>query len=404
MNITAALLRLPSMIARASLPLAVLVSTAQAETPPPLRTELTLTHVAADRWRADYAFAEPVSAVELGASVGQYRERAWRPLTPGVELVAMDGKESLRSASALSRLSVEISAHDDFTEGQYAPINRFSDGGWDFYLGFLEGSLTQGGHERRMDAVLRLQGLGEETVLAPGKRGAALEGYAYFGPSRPALMGIVNVIIDPQAPPWLREVIQETTAKVSTFYEQAFQRKLLDRPLVSIAVTGFDGAPGSISIKGGVAGGGLAYRLQGRGLIDDHPKKRQYVARLVAHEMAHLWQVSLKRGGVGENAPWIHEGGAEALMLVALRATGVLTEEERDQYARKLLQECDQLKDDVTVYRGLYACGFKRFEGYPMAPVPLWRALMARSEQTGEVYSEPMIRYILAGASEPSAR
>lgn len=375
--------------------LAALMGTAQAAAPAPLRTELTLTHIAADKWRADYVFAEPVTAIELGAQVGTYRKQAWRALTPGVELIAHDDSEGMRSASPLTKLSVEISAHDDFVEGQYAPIDRFSDGGWDFYLGFLYGALTQGTRERTMDAALQLRGLPGEAVIAPAKPGAELSGYAYFGPLKPARMGNVNVIIDPQAPAWLRDVLEDTTAKVSQFYEQAFQRKLIDKPLVSVAVVGFEGAPGSISIKGGAVGGGIAYRLQGAGLVDDHPKKRALMARLVAHEMAHLWQVNLTRGGIGGSDAWIHEGGAEAIMLEALRATGIFTEEASDQYAQGLLKECEQLKDDVTVNRGLYACGFKRFHGYAMAPVPLWRAMMTSSEGSGEFYSEPMIRTIL---------
>ncbi|WP_374562892.1 hypothetical protein [Ideonella sp.] len=391
-------MKLPSISWLAGTLLAALAGTAQAAAPAPLHTELTLTHVAADKWRADYVFAEPVTAVEWGARVGPYRQQAWRPLTPGVELVAHDGNEGMRSAAPLTRLSVEISAYDDITEGQYAPIDRFSDGGWDFYVGFLYGTPTQGGRERTMDAALHVNGLPGETVIPPSKPGTELTGYAYFGPVQPARMGNVNVIIDPKTPAWLREVLEQTTAKVSQFYEQAFQRKLIDAPLVAVAFVGLDGAPGTISIKGGVAGGGLAYRLQGAGLADDHPKKRSYFARLVAHEVAHLWQVNLTRGGIGDNDAWIHEGGAEAVMLEALRNTGIFTEEASDQYAQALLDECDRLQGDLTVYRGLYACGFKRFHGYAMAPVPLWRAMMAASEASGEVYSEPMIQAILKGA------
>jgi hypothetical protein len=378
---------------------AVIGTEAHAAGAPALPTELTLTHVSADQWRADYVFAEPVTAIDLGAQVGLYREKAWRPLTPGVELVAKDGHESLVSAKPLSKLSVEIRAYDDFDEAQYAPIDRFSDGGWDFYLGFLHGALSEGGRERNMAVTLRLDGLAGETVIAPIKPGTDLSGYAHFGAGKPVRQGRVDVIIDPQAPAWLRETLEQTTAKVSQFYEQAFQRKLSSVPLISVAVVGFDGPPGSFNIKGGVAGGGIAYRFQGRGLVDDHPKKRAYMASLIAHEMAHVWQVNLSRGGIGENDAWIHEGGAEALMLAALREAGILTEQESDQRAQKLLEECAQLGDDVTSYRGRYACGFKRFRGYAMAPAPLWRAMMDRSEASGEVYSEPMMQAILTAAA-----
>ncbi|QPF75018.1 hypothetical protein G8A07_20260 [Roseateles sp. DAIF2] len=393
-----------SISAFAGLLLAALIGTVHAAAPPPLRTKLTLTHVAADKWRADYLFAEPVTAIDLGAQIGPYRKMAWRPLTPGATLVADKDRESIRSAEPLTRLSVEISAYDGFDVGHYAPIDRFSDGGWDFYLGFLHGALSQGGRKRTMDVALRLKGLSGETVIAPIKPGGDLAGYAYFGPQEPVRMGNVDVIIDPKAPAWLREVLEETTAKVSRFYEQAFQRKLSATPLISVAVVGFDGGPSSFNIKGGVAGGGIAYRLQGGGLVYDHPKKRSYFASLVAHEMAHVWQVNLARGGIGENDSWIHEGGAEAIMLDALQATGIFSAEARDQYAQKLLKECEQLKDDLTVYRGFYACGFKRFHGFAIAPLPLWRAMMDSSEASGELYSEPMLRAILARGAQGAAR
>src|SRR4051812_33852 len=62
--------------------LVFLAGAAAAGTPRPLHTELTLTHIAADRWRADYAFAEPVTQLDLGARAGSYRQQAWRVLTP----------------------------------------------------------------------------------------------------------------------------------------------------------------------------------------------------------------------------------------------------------------------------------------------------------------------------------
>lgn len=372
-----------------------IMGTCGAATPAPLRTELTLTHVAPDQWRADYVFAEPVTAIDLGDLVGPYRQQAWHALTPGVELVAHDDHESLRSAKPLTRLSVQISAYGQVDPARFAPINHFSDGGSDFYLGFLYGALKQGGGDRAMDVRFQLVGLAGETVLAPSEPGTELNGYAYFGPQRPTRMGNVNVIIDPQAPAWVRQTIDETTAKVSQYYEQAFQRKLMQTPLITISMAGLEGPPRSLDMKGGALRGGIAYRLQGPGLVDDHPKKRIHVARLVAHEMAHLWQLNLTRGGVGEEDAWIHEGGAEAVMLEAMRSTGLFTQEASDLYAKALLDECEQLKDDTESYRGRYACGFKRYSGYPVAPVPLWRAMMARSESSGEFYSEPMIRAIL---------
>jgi hypothetical protein len=367
-------------------------------TPAPLATGLTLTHIAQDRWRADYSFAEPVSAIELGAPAGPYRKQAWHILTPGVTLAGEGDAEFLRSTAPLRTLSVEVQAYGQFSEGQYSPIDRFSDGGWNFYLGFLYGSAGGPGAARPMDVTLALRGLPGETVIAPSRPGTELEGYAYFGPQKPVRVGMADVIVDPQAPAWLRETVLDTSAKVSQYYESALGRSLRERPLIAVAVVDFEGVPGSLNIKGGAVGGAIAYRMAGRGLVEDHPKKRVHIARLVAHEMAHLWQMNVSRGGVGGDQPWVHEGGAEALMLEAVRATGIVTPESASQYGQALLDECARLKGDVHVYRGYYACGYTRFHAYPMAPVPLWRAMLRRTEESGEVYSEAMIRALVAGA------
>jgi hypothetical protein len=40
-------------------------------------------------------------------------------------------------------------------------------------------------------------------------------------------------------------------------------------------------------------------------LANDHPKKLDMLAPLVAHEMAHIWQLNTARSGAGEKDPWI---------------------------------------------------------------------------------------------------
>lgn len=358
----------------------------------PLRTQLTLTHTAPGVWRADYVFAEPVTALELGQQVGPFRSQSWRVLTPGVALLPHGSDEALVVArKPVKAISIDIMSYRPFAEGTYAPINGFSDGGSDFFLGFLYGELKQGARTREMQVDIALRGLAGETVLAPAKPGKELQGYAYFGPSRPLAAGIARTIIDPAAPAWLVEVLQDTTAKVSRFYETAFERPLTSVPLVSVALVGMDGKPGSISIKGGAIGGGVAIRLEGAGLQTDSPVKRQLFAALVAHELAHVWQQNVSRGGVGGTEPWIHEGGAEAIMLEAMRSTAIFTPEQADQAADKLLKECAALKGEVNVYRGFYACGFQRFRENKMPVLALWKAMMARTETTGAVYSSAMI-------------
>jgi hypothetical protein len=378
--------------------LAFLAGLAHAQEPAPIGVTLTLTHVLPDKWRADYVFSEPALAIELGKQVGGYRKDAWRVLTPGVSLVEESGSDFLRGDKAFTSLGVEISTYRPFAQGNYSPINRFSDGGSAIYLGFFTGTLRQENRTCPMAVKLRLNGLPGETVIAPDVAKPELDGYAYFGPAKPKAAGVANVILDPATPTWLVDVMQETTGKVTSYYDAAFQRKLDKAPLVMVAMIGFD-TPG-ISMKGGAVAGQVVYRLEGAGFKDDNPKKRKMVAELIAHELAHVWQLNVRRGGAGEAEIWVHEGGAEAIATKALAATGIWTEEDADSYADRLLKECAQLGDSVESYRGFYACGFKRFRGYDMDIVPLWKAMMETTETTGAVYSESMIKTILAKAAQ----
>ncbi len=371
-----------------------------------LPTRLTLTHTATDTWRADYVMAEPVTAIDFGAAaqVLEFRKKAWRVLTPGVTLVERDGKE-LASAGGkpFTTLSVEIGTYKPFAQGSYAAINRFSDGGSAFYLGFLQGMVHQDGSgaERDMLPTLTMHGLAGETVLWPTLRTPDLDGYAYFGPAKPGA-GLTNLILDPQTPNWLAQVMIETSAKVSQYYTTAFGRTL-ERPVpILIAVGGFDSS--GFSMKGGALGGQVVYRVEGNSLKKDSPAMRDMVRMIVAHEMAHIWQRNVLRGGVGEGEPWIHEGGAESLAIAALEHSGIWSAPQARQHADKLLAECGQLDHAVLSYRGWYACGFQRFHDYPLASPQLWKAMMAATEQSGAVYSSTMIETILAASGSAPAQ
>jgi hypothetical protein len=115
---------------------------------------------------------------------------------------------------------------------------------------------------------------------------------------------------------------------------------------------------------------------------------------LIAHELAHVWQNNVSRGGIGGNEAWVHEGGAEAIALAGLRGTGLFSEAEADAYAAKLIQECEALHGTVANNRGFYACGFKRFADYHLDIFELWKAMMETTDSTGSVYSSTMIEAI----------
>lgn len=333
-----------------------------AKTAAPVPATVQVTHVGPDTWRVDYRFSQPITAFKLDA-VGDYRQQAWIMRTPGMRLRSDEEADSLSAGGRpFTKASVEIRRFDGLVPKAYAPFMRFSDGGTAMFLGHLQGQAVRGSEPRAMATQIRVSGLASEQVIAPpfntlipgGERG-----YAYFGPANALPTGAAKVLLDPKTPDWMRETVLDVSAKLSRYYEQAYGRPLKSPLLTMLAIVGGD-APG-MSVKGGATLGQMAFRVEGSGIGRDHPLLRDHVSMLVAHEMAHIWQLNIVRGGIGEADPWIHEGGAEAMALEGLRHTGIWSEEKVARYHADKASKCEQLGNAVDSYDGIYACGLARF-------------------------------------------
>ncbi|HEY0586682.1 MAG TPA: hypothetical protein VGD52_11140 [Pseudoduganella sp.] len=372
---------------------------AHAEVAPELAVAVNVHHVAKDLWRVDYRFAQAVTAIKF-RSIGEFRQQEWKVLTHGMDMKSESGQDVIASnGEPFQSASVQIRTFDGWSPKEYVSFNRFGDGGTAVYLGHLQGAVQQGKKVLFMRPEFKLFGLAQENVIAPPNNSfGQLEerGYAYFGLAQAANAGAVQILIDPQTPQWLRETILDTSAKVSAYYEKAYQRQLKHELLIMVSVATFD-SPG-FSMKGGAirGQGQVSYRLEGKQLNVDHPKLRDYAARNVAHEMAHIWQLAVSRGGIGEQDPWIHEGGAEAMALDALVQSGVASEESSKDYRAKQAAACEKLGGAVDSYDGIYACGLVRFDKLGVGIVPLWRSMMAAAEANGDVYSQQMIDTIVS--------
>jgi hypothetical protein len=166
-------------------------------------------------------------------------------------------------------------------------------------------------------------------------------------------------------------------------------------PLVMGAV--MDTTKPGLSIKGGAIARQVVYRLEGQQLLQDTPKVRAMLMHLVAHELAHIWQTNVKRGGIGDDVPpWVHEGGAEALAIAALRGSGLISFDVAATKSRALIEECAKLKDETSSYRGAYACGFKRFADSGQDAARVWSAMINLTETSGRPYDPAMLETVVA--------
>ena len=358
-----------------------------------LVAEVRLSRIDEDTWRADYVFARPVTSLRLDR-VGNFRQEAWKPLSPGVFLatdLAAEADVLSMAGRPFRQLSVEIKRYDVLIPKQYLAVDRFSDGGSLFYTGFLDGRVTTGAKTWPLALHVTVAGRPGETAFAPPRpRAAVAHAYAYFGPQQPAPAGTASAIFDPATPAWARATILEATAKVSSYYAQAYGRVPAPALVMLVTFGGAD-APG-LSIKGGAVGSQIAYRLSGAQFTGDDPRKRAMIAQLVAHEMAHVWQQQVTRGGIGdESPPWVHEGGAEAMALDAMLKTQIWDAATGDAFVARTLKRCAAEGDGVTTYDGIYACGFKRFHATGVETAPLWRSMMRLTEETEAPYSPGLV-------------
>lgn len=353
--------------------------------------------MSADVWQADYRLSEPVDAVDFGPAVVNFRREAWTLASPGVELTGDKDNESIRSTGApIKTLRVTVRQYDPWSHDAYVPMDRHSDGGTAIYLGHFTGGVQQHGAPRKLQLRIRLVGLKGETTFLPDEANRDPGVYAYFGPQKIAASGALRTIIDPATPAWIRDTLADTSAKVAAVYARKLGRPAPATLALIVGATGFD-KPG-FSMKGGALPGQIVYKLEGRELLKDSPRARQQVQQLVAHELAHVWQNAVIRGGIGDTQPWVHEGGAEALSLQALLESGLWTPEQVSAQSQKLQTECrDSTANHAAdpalpfAWREHYTCGFSRFQATGVDTFTLWQRLMTRTEATGEPYSEAMV-------------
>ena len=152
--------------------------------------------------------------------------------------------------------------------------------------------------------------------------------------------------------------------------------------------------------------GQLVYTFSGQQLKGDHPLKRQHLVKIVAHEMAHIWQMSGDHISVDGHAQWVYEGGADAMAMDALLHTGLWTAAQVQTYAGDQQAKCDKLGDTTNTYDGIYACGYARHLRSGKDVRQVWRTLRERSERERAPIGATMFHDAIgtpAAATQPGA-
>ena len=125
----------------------------------------------------------------------------------------------------------------------------------------------------------------------------------------------------------------------------------------------------------------------------------QKLYKLLAHEVAHLWNSQLYQHNDHGGHAWMHEGGADAFAFRALRDVGIVTDEELSALEDQSFKLCKQklknypLKDSAVrrEFKNYYYCG--EFIARVTEVITgdslyaFWKKLFARADKNGSYKS-----------------
>lgn len=374
----------------------------------PVNGSMRLAQIAQDQFQVDYLLDQPISGIVFGRPVVDYRLAAWHVLTPGIKWMVKDGQERLQALNQMfTQLRVRANLYKEWDVDRYVPMSRHSDGGTDVYLGYFLGEALRGSQRCPLRLRVRLRALPGQRVFATAAHLRNPESYVHFGKRKAVRYGGVRAIIDPQVPTWIQQLLHSTIPQANAYYTQAFHRKQHHELLLLFGAGDLNVA--GRSIKGGAVAGQLFYKIDGAATKIDTHEARKIMQLQVFHELAHIWQgLPWPQAGVQYDSAWITEGGAEALSLAGLKATGLWSAAEVSSYGAALEKNCplkqDELLAEAASLKGrmAYDCGYRLFSQFESPAPVIWRCLLDEAMRTGQPYSEQMMTRVMDIAERTS--
>jgi hypothetical protein len=320
--------------------------------------------------------------------------------SPKVRLLAENGSEKLLSeGQPFRQLSIVVKRHSAFPSDQYVPFANYSDGGASLYLGHFAGDVITDEGLEEFPIRFQVKPLAGERAVLPGLAEEGRDLYAYFGPAEAIEKPFARMIIDPAMPDWLGAVFDRTLVEITAEYSKRLGVEIKDKPLIMIAAGELDSVEG-FTVKGGALNGQIIQlTLRGKQLHTEDTKVAYTMQRLMAHELAHIWQQLLDQGDLPIEDPWIHEGSAEAMALLALNDTGLWPSERLELYRDSYAKQCVENLAGVTVaeavaggnFNVVYPCGFGIFDSYQQDVFGIWKQMTEAVIKRRTSYSQSLL-------------
>ena len=249
-----------------------------------------------------YALPAPVSRVAFSDS--DTIRTLWTVTTPGLTLA--DG--AITADRPFDAFEIRIPPDAAEVDRIYMGLSRAGDG----RVLYGPGLAIEG-----METVLAFDLAPGETRL-PAEGG--IEGYVYVGPTADVVADATSAfVVGTNVAPELKTVLADAFIRSRAFYGA---RLGADLPMHAVLVGSVD-SPGPSLFRGDVTDTGLiSVRFHAEGWREEI----DLVAPFIWHEAFHLWNGHGVETRDGDDAPWLHEGGAEYAAVVGAVSTGAMSE------------------------------------------------------------------------------
>ena len=333
-----------------------------------LSGSLSFKQSGANRWQLHYCFNSPIKEFQFSRSMtGNMHADYWD--FPSDEF---DFKQEEDGTHTLSRadnkpfrcFDLHVKTYTKLPEKNYLAFSEFTDGGVSVFTGYYQGVARTEEADNWQETKLSVAYIpleGNSVYKLPDTELG--EQFVYFGPSKADEIPSGKLVVDTAIPKEVRDDLVLGIKSVNEYLQSLFSAEETPEYLIFIAGGELLTTDG-ISIKGGARPDQLLFTFKGTGTLGIIEKEPRWLPTFIAHEVSHLWQHKIWEK-LGEDQPWVHEGGAENLARAVLKQSGIFTPDEYSEEMGRLERRCVRNLNKSSVYAGgetgnskvFYNCG-----------------------------------------------
>ncbi len=303
-----------------------------------------------DAWELVYTLPRPLAKVQFRRRGYPNRIAKWRVTTPGLAIVREGDEDIVRAADGhpFTTFAIDIATYADHPEKDYQVFVPYSDGSALVYTGSFDVGAPGDGEDAPRTHFTFVPRDSERVLvageIAPGPRRWTTSDqgtYVYFGSTTPVVGDGFVAVVDGAMPSWLRTPMESLLPAVFRLYASRTGAPLTFKPMVFLSYRAEEAGRRGFSVDGGSLPDliQLEVRLDEAHRRGDDERVRDEVGRVLAHEVAHLWNAQMFHHET-HAADWMHEGGADAFAYEALRILGRISPEHLREAEAEAFSSC----------------------------------------------------------------